>query len=770
MAEEFQGPKYQIGFEEAQGIAIGDGSMVIQQYHEGWLIQEKLDDVRSDSFVPPSKGNELLETLQHEHLLVLCGANRMGKAGLSRYIASLLEEERPILSTYRMRRRSEIEDMVDNLAREEHAIVLVYDLDPLELEDILQTIHEIALETGNFAILTADTPSKGIQAPIECQPCIAEVALGFPYSRDDLQQILADQIGDQLAALRERGISPQSLMIELGSPSQIVRFAGMLQAQPELPEVEELRELIRTLQDVGQEINRWLRGLDKNEYYLALALALLDDLPEKQFWTLYEEMIQTWQQRDPTLLPLDYYALDKFRSFVNVESRFSFEEPDVRKAVLDVLLGRYRRSLISILPLFERVARRDDGSDRVSRIAVAQAVGEIGTVEWADVEEVLLSWANHQSARVRASTSHAFQEMLDFSGLDLLQDVLETLDRWIILHDPQERENDLSEKYNVRWTVASSLGRMGRIVPRESFREVILPRLSELSRDDNYRVRKSVIYALRSLAISRFAEVKGILEERAVDWHSSVRSEVVTVLCRLGAMRWSETFGLLMSWLQGEQRELHWTALRTILILGTRQSVPIEALYEFADQDQDVRTHLHTLIHDILQEEETDAQTLSTLGALVRESAPHDSFLIIQPMVEALDYRLPNASQLIESWQSDSQPKLEQAAQVILEELEAIHAERKQRWQTLLENNLYDEEKLKAFANTLPPHERDEFWNDVRARRRGKDREFAQWRHEKEQTRLRKRSTTAIVVIVVFVLLCCILSLFLLSRVDFLGV
>jgi hypothetical protein len=237
-----------------------------------------------------------------------------------------------------------------------------------------------------------------------------------------------------------------------------------------------------------------------------------------------------------------------------------------------------------------------------------------------------------------------------------------------------------------------------------------------------------VVYALRSLGLTRFNAVQGILRERAADWHPRVRFEVATVLCEWDTIHRQEVDNLLMSWLQGEGEERHWTALWAILRLGSERPGLLETLHKLAEENQDLRVNTYELIIDILEQEDTDEQILRMFGVLVRENAPRRSFIIIQPMIEALDRRLPSANSLIASWQSDARPKLQQAAQVISEKLEMIHTERRQRWQTLLRDSLYNEAELGSFSDTLPPHDQDAFWNDVHAKREERERRRNRWK------------------------------------------
>jgi hypothetical protein len=250
-------------------------------------------------------------------------------------------------------------------------------------------------------------------------------------------------------------------------------------------------------------------------------------------------------------------------------------------------------------------------------------------------------------------------------------------------------------------------------VSQQDFVNDILPMLSELAWDEDYRVRRSVVYAMRSLAISRLAVVEDILNERAADWHPAVRSEVATVICELSAVRWTEARNLLLNWMEDRTLEKHWTVLWTILQLGREHPDLIEDLYKLSERNSTLDSNLNTILPDLLEQDRTDDQILARLEVLVRDDIPDDSFLIIKPMVEALDQDYPNSKQLIQRWESSPKLALQQVALAIMNELNAIKAERENRWRDILKNYLTNEEELQAFAATLPPPERDAFWRDV---------------------------------------------------------
>ena len=112
-----------------------------------------------------------------------------------------------------------------------------------------------------------------------------------------------------MMTLRELGVIEAALVKTLASPSKIVRFTDMLLTQSRPPDKSELRDLMKTINNAKLEVRNWLRKLDKNERYLVLILALFDDLPEQDFWTIYDKLIEILRKRDATLPLLDYYAL-----------------------------------------------------------------------------------------------------------------------------------------------------------------------------------------------------------------------------------------------------------------------------------------------------------------------------------------------------------------------------------------------------------------------------------------------------------------------------
>ncbi len=770
MVEGTNVPKYDVDVGYAHGVVIGDQATQNFYYttSEQWLVEESMDDVRASAFVPPTHGQKLVQIVQSQHLLLLCGANRMGKAALARYVAACLQDMDASLQVFRLRQRGELPDIVDALSQHPNQVILGYDVHPAEVVERLESIQEMAMVHASFVILTADLELAQRHLPVRYVSTLVEVVPDFPYTDEDLQRLLSIKLEEQLPYLQQMGIAPGALLRTFSSPSQIIRFSDMLSAQPEPPDKGALRELFQSVKDVRFAVSSWLQKLDKNERYLVLTLALFDDLPEQNFWEIYESLVGMWQDRDFTLMPLDYYALSFLTAFVEAGQRLGFKEAEYRNIVLDQLLHQYRRSLVMTLPFLQAVPEksleRGNQFGTGLRIAAAQAVGQISLVEWAEAEGVLLAWARHPSTRVRAATSHAFRQMADVVGEEGLGQILDSLNRWVDSHTPPSREEDSPDMFYVRWTVASSLGRISRSVSKECFEAEILPLLHRLSHDEHFQVRASVVYALRTLGVYRFDSIRRLLVERAADWHADVRLEVALALRELSATLWPDVHSLLCQWFGDEGDERLWTALAGVLLMAQAHPSLTAEVYAITNRDPSLKSRVQEVVKELLASPEgasgTDHDLLAHLVHLVREGRPAASDLLILPLTHAVDFRFPNAKRLIESWQASSDPVLSQVIQATRERLAKVLVERKRLWAIVLAKYLEDDVKLADFAATLPSHEQEAFWGDVQRRREAAR---AAQRRQILREKLKRRQREILIAIAIFffsIFACCAWSTF----------
>jgi hypothetical protein len=741
--------------EGASGIVIGDNATYIQQSQEQPFIDESPDELIADLFVDPSGADALIHILQNRHLLILYGEKRMGKATIARYVARNLQQSLASHKMARMKRYSDLQDMIDALETERQMIIRAEDVDPAEIEDAADVIREVALKGGHYVILTAVSMTTDWILALECRECAVEVKAGFPYSDEDLLNLIELRLSAFLSGLKRNGVSPRSLFRDLNSPSKITYFAEVLSSRDALPDADEIQDIIKGVQNTQLEVERWLHTLSNDERYLILVLALFDDLPAKLFWRLYDQMLDSVRKKGFPVLPLDYYALEFARRFVSVDEHIAFLDQDYRHATLLVLLRQYRRSLLAFLPYLEKVPASASASDRDFRIAVAQAVGYVSDVEWEECELVFREWMKSSAFHVRACTSHAFCSMLGFAGTQGLQGILEILDNWYDSSLPHSRGEDTSELANVRWTVASSIGRIGHIVPKLRFREDVLPRLDRVSRDENYSVRCSAVYALHGLVLSRFDDIRYLLTARAADWHVDVRAEVVQVVHLLYKTRPQLVSVLVEDWLEDGRIERFWTVLQMYSFFPETGKM----LYGATDRDSKFSSEVQDYLIDILEESrEPIAQISPLFGALVRDNVPTDSYFVIRPLVRGCDYQWPTAAKIVDIWLAQGVGKFYDVAAKVRDELISLARYREGRERILLQNHLYDEEILLAYIITLPPAKAAVFRQTVERRRQEeRQRRLMEERAKSEKQSRDKRLiiTVIIIVVILSVLMCC---------------
>ena len=752
--------KYRTNVDNAGAVVIGDQATFIQEMREHLLLEECLDDVRASTFVPPSNGKLFLTTLRKQNLLVLCGPNRMGKAAFARFLASRVEGGSRRVR--KVRRRGEIEELLNVLNDQRDLVVLAYDVDYRQVAPLVEGLREAARRSNSYLILTSASEVKSWGLTHDDAACLKRVVPGRPYTEQDLLRLLAAGLGQKLERLCAQGRDDHSLAAALKSPSQIVRFVQALSSQTLPQDRPEIDKLIQTLSNVCTETDRWFSALSKDHRYMALALALFDDLPDRPFWIVYERLVEAWRERDPSLVPLDGYDLHALQPLVQIGSRLGFRDSDGRDAVLKLARAEFPRSMRRVLPTLRELVQEHAGSDEADtsiRIAAAQALGQICPIDLAENGQGLLAWAADSAATVRAAVGHALRQMADCKDRAALQPILRMLNRWHVSHTPG-RAQDTPEMYRVRWTIASTLGRLGTAVPENNFRSEILPRLEALSRDENYHVRRSVVYTLPWLGISHFSDVQPILEERGGDWHPEVREEVASVLSQLSVTRLPDVRQVLDRWLRGESKYRRKTAFRAVLLLDSNHPELTEDLYVAADQVPGLGEFLEQEIFEILSSnEQNTAQVAGLLENLVRKE-PGPSHVVANAVARGIDWDMAHALALIDAWVDTSRPHLQEVIRAALRQLLRIRDIQKRQWRILLTRHFFDDDALEKFARTLPPARRRVFEQTIKIRREQVKADLKAEQLRKHQARKRKRTILVIVVIASILLLAWLLRLY----------
>ncbi|MCI5156880.1 MAG: hypothetical protein D3906_00265 [Candidatus Electrothrix sp. AUS1_2] len=630
------------------------------------FVKENLDDVRSDEFIAPAHSQDIVQRVLSRRFLLLWGKDRMGKSALSRHIADmLLQENLDELPVKKIRQSFDLNDVLENVISEkkQNYIILGYDINIDEIQKNIDLLRRIARQESKYIIFTSEPPNS---IPSDLQEFSVEVQINYPYTPQNIEKLLEQYFQAENIELKvELKGNIHSISKRLVSPSVAVRLAESLSKESTLPAYNEWVDRLNDLNDFHKEVNNWLGNLGKDECILFLTLALFHDLPDHNFWMIYEDVIDELKKRDPTLIKLDYYALEENREFIASGRRIAFKHTTDRDSILSRLLKLHRRSLLAILPFLGEQKQIDKFLYKKDmRLATAEAVGYIGTVEEKAAHDILYSWAKHKSALIRAAVGHAHRQMMK-KNRDALGSILSEMSRYL-RENNVGRKDDTIETIGPRWTVAASLGRINNYVSDDRFEQDILPIFEKVCKDEYVEVRKAAVYSMRTMGQSRFKQIRPFLSEQAKNFNVLVRLEVAATLAKLSMTNQSDIHQLLHEWLIGQDEARIWTAFYTLCLLDYQKEDQLILLQKQIYEDTDLQIKITNTLNNILINEKLENDTIINVFELValHNDMEMNKILIVETLV-ANAYKYQGiAADIIQKWR-DSSDKLKELALLI---------------------------------------------------------------------------------------------------------
>ncbi|MCW5211970.1 HEAT repeat domain-containing protein, partial [Desulfobulbus sp. TB] len=600
------------------------------------FIEENLDDVRNDEFIAPTHSQDIVDRVLSNRFLLLLGKDRMGKAALARHIADmLLQENSDELPVKKIRQSFDLNEVLEYLISEktQDYIVLGYDINIKEIQKNIDTLIRIARQKSKFVIFTSELSSS---LPSNLQEFSVEVQINYPYTPQNIEKLLEQYFqGHEIELNVELKKNIHNISKRLVSPSVAVRLAESLPKESALPAYNEWVERLNDLKEFHKEVKHWLSNLGKDECILFLTLALFHDLPDHNFWMVYEAVIDELKKRDPTLIKLDYYALEENREFIASEHRIAFRHIEDRESILLRLLKLYRRSLLTILPfldkqIYEFLYKKD------MRLAMAEAVGYIGTVEEKDANDILYNWAKHKNPSVRAAVGHAHRQMIKVAGDKALLRILNETPRYLDENNNVERKGELIETWGPRWTVASSLGRINNYVSEDRFEKDILPILKKVCKDKHIAVRIAAIYSMRKIGLTRFKQIRPILAKKAKDHRVEVQLELAETLASLSMSNKSDIHQLLQEWLVGQDEDRLWTAFYTFYLLDSQEDGQLNMLQQQILENFNLQSRIINKLNEMLTSKNISNEKIIDLFDSIarRNDISMNTILLVQILAE----------------------------------------------------------------------------------------------------------------------------------------
>lgn len=373
-------------------ITIGEIGSIGGSLHIGncytWFdsqyFEPNLDEFSSEEWVEPVAADSWVEELAEHHLLIL-GGELDDLTACAQHLAYRLRARLAGMgSRLLVRQRSggtEPQRIESALRGDDPVVLLLIDATPSSIGGF-QSIGELRRNLRSaqaFAIVTTrcgreewEAPEGSFEGrfwrtlhwrhyyglPLLIEFLRNQLAKGGLAAKDGL--FLETSSGDILAP----GLSFESIVERLQSPSRLKDFASWILSAPTVPSRDQLVERLSMLEGNKSAVENWYRQFNSRDQLLVLGLTLFDGLSDDLVFMGLELLVEsTWRAADPFLVQFDYQDLKRFSTyFQRTETAGGFGRIDCisskhRAQILDLAWRFQRRRLLSCLPVLTRLIR-----------------------------------------------------------------------------------------------------------------------------------------------------------------------------------------------------------------------------------------------------------------------------------------------------------------------------------------------------------------------------------------------------------------------------
>ncbi|MFB8789592.1 MAG: hypothetical protein U7123_12220 [Potamolinea sp.] len=582
-----------------------------------FLKRENLEDYKQPKFPTPQNADSRIEYLRNHRVLIL-GGNHEDKSDLALYLAGQLQDAtvwewtgngspRSLLAEI----RGEGTETGQNVQKNNRVFIL-FRLSPQQISHEIQNLLDAAEKGKNYVIATTDVPQK--KWINTNQSLFWDTSITPPsYNPEDLASVLIYKLKEKIQKLNDKKILFNEIEIEehirrsisvqkkINYFSQIdLCFQSLLHVLLREKSIS-TNEIDSAVEDATQSrengLKIWFNSLENRDKLLVIGLSLFDGLFEDQFFAALETVLrQVWQQRDPTLVALDYQDLedlgdyynlssvtyyyrdsDGFK-FVNTEnyptefaiSKIEIGNPNDRPRLLKVAWNTHRRQIMNALGAIVNIVKEsveqkpgnwelygNDFRRSLLHNTVSQTLSDIGLGEISAASEVrnpLLELASHQNFKVNDVAAQAIAKWyIDYSTPGQLQRerFFGTLTQfWRIATQKQENDSDVKLwQKNIGATVAMTISYAAiNASSSQEFKQDFLNWLQELSTHPSPIVRERFGYHTLFYLVPMYLDD---LKETLKEWtqkYEELNHPIAVALARAYKEKPLEVKDLLEKW------------------------------------------------------------------------------------------------------------------------------------------------------------------------------------------------------------------------------
>ena len=565
---------------------------ITQQYQQGNpdLFTPKLKAYRPPLYPRLRVATKLVKELKSERLLLLGGVQEIDKrsrndqdkvfltredrASLARHLSCQLSDNlRPQddLEIKEWHRGSDTRSLTAVIEQAESTtIFLLMELRPQDVHCDLHRLRQ-ATRGRQFIISTTevkwedwhqDEAAKRYWEELKSDEVFDDHALismlnkELSTRRTALPKPFNKAADPELPLVEDMGI--QDIAIELGTPTNIVIFAGLLSDERHPVVKKKLIDLIETSIEISKDPTRRIHQAfhsldgDVEKQLMTLGFTFFEGMFDDQAFAALEQIYEkVWTDRDSTLrMPdyLDLYKLNEFFSFQETERGAWFVKTllrDQRRVLLNAAWNSRRRQILAALrELANMVAESVEqdaiftkrelfGSEercRRLRDAVANTLSDIGLISIDAVEDHLLFLAAHEDIRVQAVAARAMARWREFNEDEQLFDRLEEWQRQAyatniiqgLLEGQQTNLTSQPEDF-IRATIALAVGYAAQYDPKNRLSPRLFDLVETFAKDPTPLVRLQFHrHTLPQVVASHFASLKDYLRRTVKDMYGEL--------------------------------------------------------------------------------------------------------------------------------------------------------------------------------------------------------------------------------------------------------